>query len=102
MQRRSWNAIRLERLKDELRKAKNTPEEFWRMFEFHELQPLEAIELSEQVNWPPGGAPDPYLLGMTAKAEPPQPEPVKPAAPAMVVKSYAPPAPPPKMVIKRY
>ena len=85
MQRQSYNARRLDRLKAELKKAGNTPEIFNHMLDYYELEPLEAQELSEQVRWPPKVIPTP-------------PAPV----PTMVVKRFTPPEPPPKLVIKRY
>lgn len=89
MQRKSWNASRLERLKAALKKEGNTPEAFNTMMEFEDLLPLEAQELSEQVNWPRVRVQDETIF-------------TNPATPQMVVKSFNPPELPPKIVIKRY
>jgi len=104
MQRKSWNAIRLDRLKAQLAKAGNTPDAFNAMMEFEELLPLEAQELSEQVRWPnPPKVFSPELMAKTADQLKAAAEGVSKAAPpAMVVKRFDPPAAPPKIVIKRY
>ncbi len=100
MHSRSWNALRLDRLKKELKKAGDTVDAFNQLVEFHELEPLEAAELGEQVRWPvvvrvPADAflPERVFIGHPIAPEQPPP---------MVIKSFAPPAPAPKMIIKRY
>lgn len=98
MQRKSWNAIRLERLKAALKKTGNTPEAFNAMMEFEELLPLEAQELSEQVRWPNL----PKTFGETAPVQMTVDKAGPITGPGMVVKRFTPPAAPPKIVIKRY
>lgn len=105
MQRKSWVASLLERLKAELSKAGNTPEAFDRIVEFHELPPLEAQELSEQVRWPslpklPEFEGTVFAEGSRMQGAPAQLQ--STTKPPMVVKRFDPPAAPPKIVIKRY
>lgn len=105
MQRKSWNASRLERLKAALKKAGNTPDAFNAMMEFEEFLPLEAQELSEQVRWPnPPKLPEfegtVFAEGSRMQGPPAQVQSIP--KPPMVVKRFTPPEPPPKIVIKRY
>lgn len=106
MQRKSWNAIRLERLSAALKKAGNTVEAFNAMMEFEELLPLEAQELAQQVNWPaaPKAAqPSPELTRAFQQiAALPAEKPAAPTPAPMTIKTFGKPTEPPKLVIKRY
>lgn len=97
--RQSWNDRRLDRLRAQLAKDGNTPERFYEIVEFHDLIPTEAAELSEQVKWPLVVSAAPVVV-QTVTVQGRQ-EVVK-GPPPIVIKSFNPPAPAPKIVIKRY
>lgn len=108
--RQSWNARLIESLKKQLRARGDTPEAFEQLVDFHELEPLDIAELSEQVRWP--GEDRRYIvkrveeIGLdpqTLLKPEQQVANEKAAATPMVIKRIAQPqAPPAKMIIKRY
>lgn len=105
--RQSWNARLIESLKKQLRARGDTPEAFEQLVDFHELEPLDIAELSEQVRWPAKPLPEfegtVFEQGQRMVGTPATLQTMPKPPPPMVIKRIAQPqAPPAKMIIKRY
>lgn len=79
--RKSYNDHRLDYLRKQLAKHGDTPEKFWGIVEYWELEPLDAAELSQQVKWgaeavysPLNMTPPPYVAVRSGTLEAREPE----------------------------